>query len=113
ADHLRGDQRDSAAGDRAGDLQGGGGMRRWLLFVVLYGCGNKPLPILDSGTEDAGVQDAGVDAGMMRVKGIDPPLNWSLALAQPPDAGATADVSMALDQFQQPMIAALIVDPNG
>jgi hypothetical protein len=71
--------------------------------------------IPDAGPEDSGVDSGVPDAG--RPRGEDPPVGWGLALTTPTDAGIGArygvSTSMALDQFQQPMIAALIVDPNG
>ncbi|MBL8951163.1 MAG: hypothetical protein JNK82_10330 [Myxococcaceae bacterium] len=89
---------------------------RALGFVVLalVACG-PPRPRVDAGTPiDAGEQDAGIDAG--RERGQDPDAGWSVALPLPADAGASTrvgvSVSMALDPFGQPMIAAYIIDPN-
>jgi hypothetical protein len=91
-------------------------MKRALLVVVAVACGHRVMPMEDAGVEDSGVPDAG-QMMLGRVKGNDPPVNWSLALAQPGDAGATSrwgvSAAMALDQFSQPMIAAIVVDPNG
>jgi hypothetical protein len=83
-----------------------------VVALFLVACGPKPRNIPDSG-EDAG-NDGGVDAG--RQRGEDPPSGWSVALPTPDDAGTSsrygAGLCMALDQFGQPMIAALVVDPN-
>jgi hypothetical protein len=89
-------------------------MRAALLWgVLLMACGPR-VHVADAGFEDAG-EDAGVDAG--RPRGDDPDAGWQVALAIPAMAPASSrwgvSVSMALDQFQQPMIAALVVDPNG
>lgn len=89
-------------------------MRATLLLALgLVACGPKPRPIPDSGPEDAGV-DAGVDAG--RPRGEDPPTGWTVALPYPADAGTLArwgtGASLALDRYGQPMIAALVIDPN-
>ncbi|MBK7858907.1 MAG: hypothetical protein IPJ65_09875 [Archangiaceae bacterium] len=86
-----------------------------LMALVLVACGSKPTPMNDAGpmNEDAGA-DAGVDAG--RPRGDDPPSGWTVALPYPADAGVSArfgvGASLALDQYGQPMIAALVVDPN-
>src|SRR5262245_38018638 len=85
-----------------------------IITLALVACGPKPTFHQDSGPdEDAGV-DAGVDAG--RPRGEDPGTGWQVALPLSADAGATTRVgvsaSLALDQFGQPMIAAIIVDPN-
>lgn len=84
------------------------------LFLVACGPGPRPRPDGGNMEMDAG-SDAGVDAG--RARGDEPPTGWSVALPLASDAGVTTRVgvsaSMALDQFGHPMIAALVVDPNG
>jgi hypothetical protein len=81
--------------------------------VIFTGCGPRPRPVVDAGVEDAGL-DAGVDAG--RPRGDDPATGWSTALVLPLDAGLGtrfgASVASAGDQYGQPLIAALVVDPN-
>jgi hypothetical protein len=88
-------------------------MKRLGAVLLLTACGSH-MRIPDAGPEDSGVDSGVPDAG--RPRGEDPPAGWGLALTTPADAGMGArygvSVSMALDQFQQPMIAALIVDPN-
>src|SRR5262249_44533395 len=90
ADHLRGHQRDSAAGGRPRDLQEGERMRAIAVVALfLVACGPKPKPIPDSGMDEDGGTDAGtMDAGRMR--GDEPPTGWSVALPPPEDAGVTA-----------------------
>lgn len=88
--------------------------RVWLACALLLACGTRP-PRLDGGAEvDAGI-DGGVDAG--RERGVDPPSGYSLALPIPTAAPASArfgvSASAALDQFGQPILTALSVDPNG
>ncbi len=106
--HVAGDAKPAA---RAG------GLRVTLLAALcLVACGGtKPIIVPDAGNDDGGSGDSGVvDAG--RVKGTDPATGWQVALPFPADAGTLArygvGASMVLDQFKQPMIAALIVDPN-
>jgi hypothetical protein len=85
------------------------------LLLALIACGQKPRPDLDAGPddEDAGV-DAGIDAG--RLRGDEPPTGYTTALELPDNAGAAqrmgVSVSVALDQFNHPMIAAIATDPN-
>src|SRR5262245_299441 len=85
-----------------------------VVLLLCVACGPKPMHIPDSGVEDSGMPDAGVDAG--RPRGEDPPNGWSVALPYPADAGTMArygaGMSMLLDQYGQPMIAAIVVDPN-
>jgi hypothetical protein len=82
--------------------------------LAIAACGPKPKPYVDAGPDDAGVDAGEVDAG--RLKGNDPPSGYSVAIELP--AGQMASVrvgvsaSLALDQFQQPMIAAISTDPN-
>ncbi len=83
-----------------------------LLVSALFACGQtKPRPIEE---EDAGV-DAGVDAG--RPRGEDPATGWRQVFAYPDGGMATTKlgphVSSAPDQFNQPLVAAVYVDPSG
>ncbi len=86
-----------------------------LLAAGLFACGQKPRPVIDSGPEeeDAGT-DAGVDAG--REKGVEPPTGYSTALILPdgnePTVRVGVSASLALDQFNHPMIASVYTDPN-
>jgi hypothetical protein len=86
-----------------------------LVALTLLGCGPRPRP--DAGTPD---EDAGTDAGAPdagREKGQDPPNGYSYALPIPAGTSAAArfgvSASAVLDQFNQPMLAAINVDPNG
>jgi hypothetical protein len=89
----------------------------WLaaLACSLLACGPRPRP--DGGTQedDGGTDGGAADAG--REKGNDPSSGYSLAI--PISAGAAPaarfgiSASGALDQFSQPMVAAITVDPNG
>jgi hypothetical protein len=69
--------------------------------------------------QDAGPADAGIDAGMDagRPRGFDPDAGWQVAIPLPTDAGSSThygvSTSLALDHYGQPMIAALVIDPNG
>lgn len=83
-----------------------------LLAGALLGCDvKKPMPIEE---EDAGT-DAGVDAG--RPRGDDPPTGWQQVFAYPDGGMASTKlgphVASAPDQFNQPLAAAMYVDPNG
>ncbi len=91
-------------------------MNKLLLLAVagaLCSCGPKPKPVFDGGPDDAGV-DAGVDAG--RTRGEEPATGYTSAIELPMGNGATVRVgvsaSLALDQFQHPMVAAILTDPN-
>ncbi len=85
-----------------------------LLAAALVACGQKPKPVIDSGPEEDAGTDAGVDAG--REKGVEPPTGYSNALLLPdgnlPSVRVGISASMALDQFNHPMIAAVYTDPN-
>ena len=91
-------------------------MNKLLLLAAaggLLACGPKPRPYVDAGPDDAG-EDAGIDAG--RLRGTEPATGYSRALELPDGVLATVRVgvcaSLALDQFNQPMIAAIQTDPN-
>lgn len=89
-------------------------MKRLVLCVLLVACGPRPRPSFDAGVEDAGV-DAGVDAG--RPRGDDPLPGWSTIVPLPTDAGTASVMGVSVasvgDQFGQPLVSALFVDPNG
>lgn len=94
-------------------------MRRVLSLcavVGLVGCGPKMMGPVDAG-HDAGEIDAGVDAGVVRLKGEDPPPSTYLTAVKLPETPGTRKVgeglALALDQFAQPMLAYLSVDPDG
>lgn len=80
--------------------------------AALLACGPKPRPIPDAGEEDAGMEE--VDAG--RQRGTDPANGWSNALELSPDAGSLTRLGVSLasaaDQFNQPLLAGVIDDPN-
>ncbi|MBX7096583.1 MAG: hypothetical protein K1X89_02630 [Myxococcaceae bacterium] len=85
--------------------------------LLCAACSSTPqMMVMDSGV-DAGPMDAGVDAGMVRMKGEDPPVGSYLTaveLNDPPLGRRLGDgLSLALDQFNQPMLAYLDADPNG
>lgn len=83
--------------------------------LALWGCGRPYRP--DGGTpeDDGGTDGGSADAG--RQRGSEPPNGYSLALAiptgAPPVARFGVSASGAADQFNQPMLAAINVDPNG
>ena len=93
-------------------------MNKWLVVALacaLAACGPRPRP--DGGTpeDDGGSDGGGADAG--RERGNDPASGYSLAIPIPAGAAPAArfgvSASGAMDQFNQPMVAAITVDPNG